>query len=101
MARTPSITLICANSARRSCGAELTASKTELERWLGQPVLDLCYPSGAYNAAVLAAAREAGYATAVTTRYAWHAPAESLLEISRVRVPGGGTLAQFAAALQP
>ncbi|MHB1133324.1 MAG: polysaccharide deacetylase family protein [Chloroflexota bacterium] len=79
---------------------QLAGSKAELERRLGQPVFDFCYPAGFYNAAALAAVREAGYDTAVTTRHAWHAPEESRLELSRLRIQGGMALSQFAALLR-
>jgi peptidoglycan/xylan/chitin deacetylase (PgdA/CDA1 family) len=47
--------------------AELTQSRAALEAY-GAPVDFLCYPYGAYNAAVIAAARQAGYVGATTMR---------------------------------
>jgi peptidoglycan/xylan/chitin deacetylase (PgdA/CDA1 family) len=78
---------------------EVVDSKQSLERLLGHPVLDFAYPSGKFNAQVVAAVRQAGYDTAVTTmesvdhsvsdRYLW----------TRVRVGGGESLADFASHL--
>jgi peptidoglycan/xylan/chitin deacetylase (PgdA/CDA1 family) len=79
---------------------QLVESKAEIEKRAGQQVRDFCYPAGFYNAAALAAVRDAGYATAVTTRYAWHLPAESPLELSRVRISGQMIVADFASALR-
>jgi hypothetical protein len=75
---------------------ELVESKRWLEHLLGHPVLDFAYPSGQFNAQVVAEVKQAGYDTAVTTmssvehsftdRYVW----------TRVRVGGGESLADFA-----
>jgi len=87
-----------ADLARSSAGSvwrQLTDSKRSLEQLLGHPVLDFAYPSGKFNAQVVAAVRQAGYDTAVTTfdsvdhsyadRYLW----------TRVRVGGGESLGDF------
>ena len=79
---------------------QVVASKAELEQRLGQQVRDFCYPAGFYNGAVVSAVREAGYTTAVTTRNGWHVPPEGSYELSRVRVSGQMTLADFAKALR-
>ncbi len=91
----PDLSQVGLTEARRQLGE----SKAEIERQVGQPVLDFCYPSGRYTGSVAAAVKEAGYSTAVTTRYGWHASAESAFEISRLRVSGGSSLGNFAAAL--
>jgi peptidoglycan/xylan/chitin deacetylase (PgdA/CDA1 family) len=45
---------------------ELGGSRAELEAKLGSEVRQFAYPQGDYNPSVVAAAREAGYSTAVT-----------------------------------
>ncbi len=50
------------------CAAELTGARSDLETVIQRPVVSLAYPNGDYNAAVVAAARDAGYRYAVTTR---------------------------------
>ena len=74
---------------------QLVDSKRWLEQLLGHPVLDFAYPSGQFNAHVVAEVRLAGYSTAVTTltsvdhsmadRYTW----------ARVRVGGGESMSDF------
>jgi peptidoglycan/xylan/chitin deacetylase (PgdA/CDA1 family) len=86
------------NLAGMSYGAtlyEVVQSKRSLEQLVGHPVLDFAYPSGKFNLQTIAAVRQAGYDTAVTTqvsvthsvvdRYAW----------GRVRVGGGESLQEF------
>lgn len=75
---------------------QLRESRAEIERQVGRPASDLCYPSGSFSAAVRAAAGEAGYATAVTTRYGWYGAEADSLAMPRVRISGGTTLADFA-----
>ena len=58
----PDLVKIPASQAR----AEIFASKTKLEAIIGKPVVDFCYPSGAYNATVEQLVQEAGYTTATT-----------------------------------
>jgi peptidoglycan/xylan/chitin deacetylase (PgdA/CDA1 family) len=84
-----------ARSASASVMHQLVDSKRWLEHLVGHPVLDFAYPSGQFNAQVVAEVKAAGYSTAVTTmtsvdhsmadRYTW----------SRVRVSGGETLGEF------
>jgi peptidoglycan/xylan/chitin deacetylase (PgdA/CDA1 family) len=78
---------------------EIQGSRTALEKLVGHPVLDFCYPSGKFNAAVLAATHEAGFQTATTelagTDHGW----ADRLTWSRVRVMGGERLDQFVASL--
>ena len=78
---------------------QLLASESMLEHLLGHPVLDFCYPSGRFNAAVVEAVGKAGYVTATTempgTELAWSAR----LIWPRVRVSGGESLQMFVADL--
>jgi peptidoglycan/xylan/chitin deacetylase (PgdA/CDA1 family) len=93
-----------ADLARSSYGTvvfQVTQSKQWLEQLVGHPVLDFAYPSGKFTAQAIAAVKQAGYDTAVTTltstlhsqadRYTW----------ARVRVSGGETLAMFIGNLGP
>ncbi|MEO8744774.1 MAG: polysaccharide deacetylase family protein [Candidatus Dormiibacterota bacterium] len=93
-----------ANLARSSSANvmhQLVESKRWLEQLLGHPVLDFAYPSGQFNAQVVAEVRAAGYSTAVTTltsvdhsmadRYTW----------ARVRVGGGESMSDFVLNLGP
>ncbi len=89
------LTTISADRLRREVGD----ARTYLQNLLGHPVLDFCYPAGRYNAAVVGAVAAAGYRSATTTQLAYtHSLANRFLW-GRVRVSGGETLAQFAAAL--
>ncbi|MDA8219952.1 MAG: polysaccharide deacetylase family protein [Dehalococcoidales bacterium] len=78
---------------------QLVDSRVRLERELGMPVSDFCYPAGLFDDAVLAAARGAGYRAAVTTKITWFTAGSDRLSVSRVRVAGGTSLADFAAML--
>ena len=80
--------------------AEVAGSKAQLEALVGHPVTAFCYPAGRFNQTVIDAVQAAGFSSATTTqegvthgladRYTW----------SRVRVSGGESQADFAAALQ-
>jgi peptidoglycan/xylan/chitin deacetylase (PgdA/CDA1 family) len=78
---------------------EIQGSRSVLEQITGHSVLDFCYPSGKYNAAVLAATEHAGFQSATTevpgTAHGW----ADRLTWTRVRVPGGERLDQFVASL--
>lgn len=78
---------------------EIQGSRSALEQITGQPVLDFCYPSGMYNAAVVAATERAGFQSATTevagTAHGWG----DRLTWSRVRVNGGENLGQFVGSL--
>ena len=75
---------------------QLTASKAALEQLLGHPVLSLCYPSGKFNPTVAAAAENAGYRDATTTRWGSVRNLPSRFIWDRLRVNGGERLDQFA-----
>jgi peptidoglycan/xylan/chitin deacetylase (PgdA/CDA1 family) len=80
---------------------QLQESRSRIERLLGHPVVDFCYPSGRFNAAVVSAVGRAGYESATTELPgADHGWAERLTW-TRVRVNGGETLPQFTASLGP
>jgi len=91
------VDLVKASPAGRKL--EIEGSRSALEQMVGHAVLDFCYPSGMYDAAVIAATQQAGFQSATTeipgTRHAW----ASRMTWSRVRVNGGEKLAQFAGSL--
>ena len=75
---------------------QLTASKAALEQLLGHSVLSLCYPSGRFNPTVAAAAENAGYSDATTTRWGSVRNLASRYIWDRLRISGGERLDQFA-----
>jgi peptidoglycan/xylan/chitin deacetylase (PgdA/CDA1 family) len=79
--------------------AQMQGSKEQLERHLGHPVLDFCYPSGAYNANVIAAAKASGYRDATTTAFAAYESLDTAFVWPRVRVAGGDGLEVFGQKL--
>jgi len=74
---------------------ELVDSKLWLEHLLGHPVLDFAYPSGKFNAQVVAAVQQAGYDTAVTTLDSLNHSVADRLVWTRIRVVGGESMADF------
>lgn len=78
---------------------QLVRSRTALRRLFDVPVDFLCYPSGRYNDAVVAAVQAAGYLGAMTTVAGLAAPSQGLFTLHRVRVEGGENLAAFASSL--
>lgn len=75
---------------------QLTASKATLEQLVGHPVVSLCYPSGRFNPTVAAAAENAGYWDATTTRWGSFRNLAGRYVWDRLRVSGGERLDQFA-----
>jgi len=65
---------------------ELVDSKSILETITGQEITALCYPAGKYNADVEAAAADAGYLSAVTTRSGFSTKEQGMFALKRVRV---------------
>jgi peptidoglycan/xylan/chitin deacetylase (PgdA/CDA1 family) len=78
---------------------QVKGSREALEKNVGHPVLDFCYPSGKYNAAVIAALQQYGLQSSTTelpgTDHAW----SDRYTWTRVRVNGGERLAQFTSSL--
>jgi len=78
---------------------EVEGSKKALEKLLGHPVLDFCYPSGKFNDAVIASLRQFGLQSATTelpgTDHTW----DGRLTWKRVRANGGELLSEFIASL--
>jgi peptidoglycan/xylan/chitin deacetylase (PgdA/CDA1 family) len=66
--------------------AELEVSRRALEERFGSPVLSLCFPYGAVNAAVKEATKRAGYAFGVASDSGPLRFGEDLFEIRRAQV---------------
>ena len=71
--------------------AEIAGSRARLRRLFGVPVSFFCYPSGRYDATVIAAVKAAGFVAATTTQLGWASPAGDPFTLARVRVDGGMT----------
>jgi len=65
---------------------ELVESRARLREWTSAPVTSLCYPDGAHDARVVAAAQRAGYALACTTQPPQAAAARELLRVARIDI---------------
>jgi len=78
---------------------EVHGSRLELRRRFHVPVDFFCYPSGRYNARVIASVRRAGYLGATTTNYGLARPPR-LYVLKRVRINGTDGVAGFARKLE-
>jgi peptidoglycan/xylan/chitin deacetylase (PgdA/CDA1 family) len=78
---------------------EVSGSRSTLRRQFHVPVNFFCYPSGRYDAAVVAAVQAAGYVGATTARYGLARPGE-LYTLERVSVHGGDGARGLEAKLQ-
>jgi peptidoglycan/xylan/chitin deacetylase (PgdA/CDA1 family) len=78
---------------------EVHGSRVELERRFHVPVEFFCYPSGRYDAHVVAAVRRAGYLGATTTNYGLARP-HDIYTLSRIRINGSDRLIGFARKLE-
>jgi peptidoglycan/xylan/chitin deacetylase (PgdA/CDA1 family) len=87
---------VLGSSERQS---ELIDSRAELERRLGHPVLDFCYPGGQIDPATEIAVGRAGYLSATTTAYGRPTTGDDPLRLPRLRVWGGESLTSFASLL--
>ena len=80
---------------------QVAVARSALQRRYHVPVNWFCYPSGHYDAAVLAAVRAAGYRGSTTVVPGWAQPSEDPYRLPRLRVLGGTSgsalLAQIAA----
>jgi len=78
---------------------EVQGSRSALEQIVGHPVLDFCYPSGKFDAAVVAEVQRAGFQSATTEQPGTGIGWSPRLTWPRVRVMGGERLEQFVASL--
>jgi peptidoglycan/xylan/chitin deacetylase (PgdA/CDA1 family) len=81
--------------------AQVFSARRTLQREYRVPVNWFCYPSGHYDATVIAAVRQAGYVGSTTVIPGWASPGEDPYRLPRLRVLGGTgpdqLLAQIAA----
>lgn len=82
----------------RELRREVAGSRRKLRRLFQVPVDFFCYPSGRYDARVIAAVRAAGYLGATTTVEGLATPGKPY-ELRRVRVSRDDGIAGFAAKL--
>jgi peptidoglycan/xylan/chitin deacetylase (PgdA/CDA1 family) len=69
--------------------AEIAGARRILRRRFGVPVNWFCYPSGQYDATVIAAVRKAGYVGSTTVVPGWARRTGSPYRLPRLRVLGG------------
>lgn len=69
--------------------AQVAGARGTIERRYDVPVNWFCYPSGQYDATVLAAVRAAGYRGSTTVVPGWAQPEEDPYRLPRLRVLGG------------
>src|SRR3954463_965074 len=77
---------------------EVAGSRKLLQREYDVPVKNFCYPSGRFDATVIAAVEAAGYVGA-TTEIPGLATKDHPYELARIEVLGSWTLADFSAAI--
>jgi len=79
---------------------QVAVARTTIQQRYHVPVNWFCYPSGHYNATVIAAAKAAGYVGSTTVVPGWAHPEDDPYRLHRLRVLGGttpeGLLAQIA-----
>jgi peptidoglycan/xylan/chitin deacetylase (PgdA/CDA1 family) len=80
---------------------ELDESRKKIEQETDKPVRFLSYPYGSYDDAVIAEAKNAGYAAAVTTRRAPITRATSPFELTRYLIHHDTTIEEFKTFLVP
>jgi peptidoglycan/xylan/chitin deacetylase (PgdA/CDA1 family) len=78
---------------------EVAGSRAIIRRAFHLPVDFFCYPSGRYDAAVLAAVRHAGYLGATTTQYGLASPS-ALFTLRRIEVLGSDGVDGLARKLE-
>ena len=74
---------------------QVAVARTEVQRLYHVPVNWFCYPSGQYDAAVLAAVQAAGYRGSTTVVPGWAQPGEDPYRLPRLRVLGGTSGSQL------
>lgn len=79
---------------------EVAVARAVLRGRFRVPVDWFCYPSGRYDAAVIAAVRAAGYRGSTTVAPGWAQAREDPFRLPRLRVPGGTTPQQLVALIR-
>jgi peptidoglycan/xylan/chitin deacetylase (PgdA/CDA1 family) len=70
---------------------QVAVARSTVQRRYHVPVNWFCYPSGHYNATVIAAVKAAGYTGSTTVIPGWAHPTEDRYRLHRLRVLGGTT----------
>jgi peptidoglycan/xylan/chitin deacetylase (PgdA/CDA1 family) len=70
---------------------ELNTSKMKLEEVLGEPCVHFCYPNGDWDARTIAATKDSGFVSAVTTNAGWNSVGDDLYTLKRVTFPNEGS----------
>jgi peptidoglycan/xylan/chitin deacetylase (PgdA/CDA1 family) len=78
---------------------EVAVARTVIQQRYHVPVNWFCYPSGHYDATVIAAVKGAGYAGSTTVVPGWARPEEDPYRLHRLRVLGGTTPEQLLAQI--
>ena len=78
---------------------QVGVARSEVQRLYHVPVNWFCYPSGQYNAAVIAAVQAAGYRGSTTVVPGWAQPGGDPDRLPRLRVLGGTSGAQLLGEL--
>jgi peptidoglycan/xylan/chitin deacetylase (PgdA/CDA1 family) len=78
---------------------QVALARQVLQRRYHVPVNWFCYPSGHYDATVIAAVRAAGYAGSTTVVPGWAHPQDDPYRLHRLRVLGGTTPAELLATI--
>ena len=68
---------------------QVAVARRTVQRRYGVPVNWFCYPSGHYDATVIAAVKAAGYTGSTTVVPGWAHPSEDRYRLHRLRVLGG------------
>ena len=81
---------------------QVATARQILQKRYGAPINWFCYPSGHYDATVIAAVKAAGFVGSTTVIPGWAGPSENPYRLPRLRVLGGttavGLLSQIATA---
>jgi len=78
---------------------QIATARQILRRRYGVPVDWFCYPSGQYDARVIAAVRAAGFLGSTTVVPGWATPRDDPYALPRVRVAGGTSPQQLLALI--
>jgi peptidoglycan/xylan/chitin deacetylase (PgdA/CDA1 family) len=78
---------------------QVAVARRVVQRRYGVPVNWFCYPSGHYNAAVVAEVRTAGYTGSTTVAPGWAHPHDDPYRLHRLRVLGGTSARQLLGLL--
>jgi peptidoglycan/xylan/chitin deacetylase (PgdA/CDA1 family) len=78
---------------------QVAVARSTLQQRYHVPVNWFCYPSGHYDATVVAEVRAAGYAGSTTVVPGWARPTDDAYRLPRLRVLGGTASAQLLSEL--